>query len=174
VAVLRGHEGSLFFAAFSPDGRADRHRLLGPHRAGVAAPRAGRAEAVLVDHAKVVRSAEFSGDGLRVVTASDDGTAKIWRSDGAGDVVTLLRPRGPGAARLVQPRRTASVVTASQRPHRARVWAADFDNPALLRTKIRATTTACLVAGAAASPCSARPLPDAETRHRDCETKAGR
>ncbi len=29
-----------------------------------------------------VRSAMFSADGTKVVTASDDGTTRIWRSDG--------------------------------------------------------------------------------------------
>ena len=36
---------------------------------------------------KVPRS--FSPDGTRVVTASDDGTARVWRADGSGEPVVL-------------------------------------------------------------------------------------
>ena len=32
----------------------------------------------LEEHTDSVRSAQFSPDGLRVVTASDDGTARVW------------------------------------------------------------------------------------------------
>ena len=35
--------------------------------------------AVLVGHSEPVRSAVFSPEGERILTASDDGTARIWR-----------------------------------------------------------------------------------------------
>jgi WD40 repeat protein len=43
----------------------------------------------LKGHTNVVRSAAFSLDGTRVVTASDDQTAKVWDA----------RPRGPEPAK---------------------------------------------------------------------------
>jgi WD40 repeat protein len=39
----------------------------------------GKEIAVLKGHAGPVKSAAFSGDGKRVVTASSDNTARIWR-----------------------------------------------------------------------------------------------
>jgi WD40 repeat protein len=39
----------------------------------------GKTTAVLEGHGSTVWSASFSPDGQRVVTASDDGTARIWR-----------------------------------------------------------------------------------------------
>jgi WD40 repeat protein len=126
---------------------------------------------VLVDHAKIVRSAEFSHDGQRVVTASDDGTAKIWRSDGGGDVVTLYGHEGPVLHASFSPDDRRVVTASSDRT--VRVWAADFDNPELLRTKIKETTTVCLVPAQRVALLG-ETLPDAETRHRECETKFGR
>ena len=169
-AVLRGHEGSIYFAGFSPDGR----RIVTAswdRTARVWSAAGGPAEAVLVDHEKVVRSAEFSGDGLRVVTASDDGTAKIWRSDGAGEVVTLHGHEGPVLHASFRPDGRQVVTAGSDRT--ARVWAADFDNPELLRAKIRATTTVCLTPARRVALLG-EGAAEAEARHRDCEAKAGR
>ena len=39
----------------------------------------GKELAVLQGHKDPVRSAAFSPDGAKVVTASDDGTARIWQ-----------------------------------------------------------------------------------------------
>jgi hypothetical protein len=39
---------------------------------------------VLEGHSRSVYTAVFSPDGQRVVTASDDGTARLWRADGRG------------------------------------------------------------------------------------------
>lgn len=45
--------------------------------------------AVLVGHTSGLTQATFSADGSRVLTASKDGTARLWRSDGRGDPLVL-------------------------------------------------------------------------------------
>ena len=140
------HEGSLYFAAFSP----------------------GRPVAILAGYGKIVRSAEFSHDGQRVVTGSDDGTAKIWRSDGNGDVVTLYGHEAAVLHASFSPDDRQVVTASSDRS--VRVWAADFDNPDLLRTKIKEVTTVCLIPAQRTALLGETPA-DAETRHRDCETQ---
>jgi WD40 repeat protein len=44
---------------------------------------------VLKGHQGFVQSAGFSPDGTRVVTASTDMTARVWRADGMGVPVVL-------------------------------------------------------------------------------------
>jgi hypothetical protein len=44
---------------------------------------------VLEGHTGPVVSASFSPDGQRVVSASDDGTARVWRADGSGTPMVL-------------------------------------------------------------------------------------
>ena len=51
---------------------------------------------ILRGHRGTVRRAEFDTDGSRVVTAGDDGTARVWRVDGKGAPV-VLDPPGPPA-----------------------------------------------------------------------------
>lgn len=40
-------------------------------------------------HGAGIRHAAWSPDGRRIVTASDDGTARIWKADGRGDALVL-------------------------------------------------------------------------------------
>ena len=40
-------------------------------------------------HKGTVTQAAFSPDGTRVVTASEDNTARVWRADGTGEPVVL-------------------------------------------------------------------------------------
>ena len=49
---------------------------------------------VLRGHEGRVCSAAFSPDGTRIVTASDDGTARVWRADGSGEPVVLRGHEG--------------------------------------------------------------------------------
>jgi WD40 repeat protein len=128
ITGLSGHEGMVRSVAFSPDGRrivtASNDRtariwdaasgvqlaVLSGHGAGLAAD----------DESGNVRSAAFSPDGRRIVTASNDKTARIWDATTGNQLAVLS-----GHAEAV---RTAAfspdgrhIVTASV-DRTARVW----------------------------------------------------
>jgi TPR repeat protein len=76
-AVLSGHGGTVFSAAFSPDGT----RIVtasDDRTARIWDPRTGAPLAVLSGHGGAVKFAAYSPDGTRIVTASSDKTARIW------------------------------------------------------------------------------------------------
>ncbi|MEM9460502.1 MAG: CHAT domain-containing protein [Myxococcota bacterium] len=88
--------------------------------------------AILVGHGGVVISAGFSPDGQRVVTASMDGTARIWRADGREEPVVLAGHDGGVVAAVFSPD-GQRVVTASQ-DQTARVWDVEAPTePVILR-----------------------------------------
>jgi WD40 repeat protein len=68
-----------------------------------------------------VRTVSFSPDGSHVLTASDDGTARIWRTDGV--LVRTLTQRGPLTAASFGPQGT--LVLTAGRDGTARIWRAD-------------------------------------------------
>jgi WD40 repeat protein len=76
--VLRGHEGSVVSAAFSPDGT---HVVTASSDDAAQVWRAdGTGEPVVLrGHERPVWSAAFSPDGTHVVTAAEDRTARVWR-----------------------------------------------------------------------------------------------
>ena len=52
-------------------------------------------------------SASFSPDGSRIVTASEDRTAKVWDAGSGAEVLTLKGHTGVGLFGVVQPGRLA-------------------------------------------------------------------
>ncbi len=75
--VLRGHRGTVLYAAYSPDGS----RIVtasADHTARLWDARTGQQIDPALEHHGDVRMAEFNLDGTRVVTASDDQTARVW------------------------------------------------------------------------------------------------
>ena len=77
-----------------------------------------------------MNSAVFSPDGSRVVTASDDNTARLWDAKTGAALATLSGHTGCGEQRGVQPGRHR-VVTASD-DKTARLW--DAKTGAVLAT----------------------------------------
>ena len=90
VMVLAGHEEWVEAASFSPDGTRIVIRVEGQDRAGLGTPRPEKQVAVLVGHEAAVNSATFSPDGARIVTASWDGTVRLWDA-ATGRQIALLR-----------------------------------------------------------------------------------
>jgi len=77
IAVLHGHDYTMWSAAFSPDGS----RIVTASRdktARIWDATSAEEIAVLRGHDSFVQSAAFSPDGSRLVTASRDKTARIW------------------------------------------------------------------------------------------------
>jgi WD domain, G-beta repeat len=79
--VLQGHEGSVWSAAYSPDGK----RIITASSDATArlwdAETGKQIGEPLRGHADRLRSATFSPDGKRIVTASDDNTARLWDAE---------------------------------------------------------------------------------------------
>jgi WD40 repeat protein/serine/threonine protein kinase len=74
--VLRGHDGESLFPSFSPDGKyiVTRGKTIRVWRAdGTGEP------VVLTGHMRRVNDARFSPDSLSIVSASSDGTVRVWR-----------------------------------------------------------------------------------------------
>src|SRR6266511_3388091 len=82
-----------------------------------------RLHRLLNGHSAAVKSAGFSGDGKRVVTASDDNTARIWNAESGKEIAILQGHEGPvpSAAFSGDGKR---VVTASN-DNTARIWDAE-------------------------------------------------
>ena len=91
--ALAGHTGTVFSAAFSPDGKmvvtASNDNTARLWRAST-----GTLLHTLVGHTGAVNSAAFSPDGRMVVTASTDGTARLWQASTGKLLHTLASHTG--------------------------------------------------------------------------------
>jgi WD40 repeat protein len=120
---LRGHEGPLTVAAWSPGG----DRVLTASVDGTA--RVWKADGsgaplVLEGHAGPVLAAAWSPDGKRALTGHDDGTARIWDLDGKEPRATELKGHEDAVVSVAWSPDGARVLTASA-DRTARVWSAD-------------------------------------------------
>ena len=77
----------------------------------------------IVEHADVVNSAAFSPDGSRIVTASRDKMARVWRAD-SGALIAELKGHADRVHSAAFSPDGSRIVTAS-RDNTARVWMAD-------------------------------------------------
>ncbi|MBD2194249.1 MULTISPECIES: AAA-like domain-containing protein [Calothrix] len=82
---LKGHQGSVNSASFSPDGQ--RIVTASDDKIAKVWDSNGKLLADLKGHQDLVSSASFSPDGQRILTASDDNTAKVWRVGGLDDLL---------------------------------------------------------------------------------------
>jgi WD40 repeat protein len=95
--VLTGHTGTVWSAAFSPDGT----RLTTVGNGGTARiwnTADGTEHTRLTGHGDWVWSAAFSPDGTRLTTAGTDGTVRIWSVPYAWLVVLVALPGSAWAA----------------------------------------------------------------------------
>ncbi|WP_232537783.1 CHAT domain-containing protein [Cystobacter fuscus] len=81
--------------------------------------------AVLEGHSDRIVAASFSPDGTRMVTASEDGTARVWRADGSDQdhPLVLTGHAGPVNSVAFSPDGTRVVTGSSDKT--ARVWRTD-------------------------------------------------
>jgi WD40 repeat protein len=95
-AVLPGHDGQVWTAELSPDGR---HALTSAlDFAYVWDTRGFGPPIVLRGHTAPVYRATYSPDGRRILTASWDKTARIWPADGGPPVILTHDARVSWAA----------------------------------------------------------------------------
>jgi WD40 repeat protein len=114
-----GGAGSI---AFSPGGRYV--ATAGPETARIwdtLPARFGRALPVLRGHAGGISDVEFAPDGATVLTASDDGSARLWRAATGEQLAVLRSPAAPKRA-LFSPNGKRIV---TMRRGEVRVWAVD-------------------------------------------------
>ena len=119
--VLRGPAGRRPERRLQPARPADRHGHARPERRSSGTGRTGRILRRLRGHGGSVYGAAFSPDGTRIVTASDDGTARVWdtrtgRSPATSSAVMAEACTAPPSAPT-----GARIVTASD-DGTARIW----------------------------------------------------
>jgi WD40 repeat protein len=87
---------------------------------------------VLRGHEAALVRAAFSPDGARIVTASEDGTARVWSAEGSSPAVVLAGHEGPVVEAAFSPDGTR-ILTGSE-DGTAGVWRADGSGePIVLR-----------------------------------------
>jgi len=166
LLLLRGHEGEVWSAVFSPDG--SRVVTASPDKtARVWDGVTGRELAVLRGHEDRVSSAAFSLDGARVVTASADKTARVWDAE-SGRELSVLRGHEDALCSAAFSPDGARVVTASA-DKTARVWDAGTGHELCV---LRSQTAP--VVSARFSPDSARVVTASDKTVRIWEAETGR
>ncbi|MDB9426529.1 AAA-like domain-containing protein, partial [Microcystis aeruginosa CS-564/01] len=113
--TLLAHEGTVWTAAFSPDGQ---RIVTSDGTARVWDAQTGSQLALLSG----VNAAAFSPDGQRIVTASDDETARVWDAQ-TGSQLALLSGHEAGVNTAAFSSDGQRIVTASV-DKTARVWSA--------------------------------------------------
>jgi len=119
-AEVSGHEGGVWTAELSPDGR--RVATASDDNTARIWSSDGRGAPIVLAHDGAVWVAAWSPDGRKLLTASWDGTARIWNADGSGTPIVMRHPDRVSWAEWSPDGR--QVVTSSW-DRIARVWNAD-------------------------------------------------
>jgi len=119
IIALRGHEGGVQSATFSPDG-ARIVTASADRTARIWDATIGQEIIALRGHEHWVSSASFSPDGARIVTASIDCTARLWDAT-TGQEIIALRGHEGGLQSAAFSSDGARIVTASS-DNTARLW----------------------------------------------------
>jgi len=77
IHTLQGHEGAIYSAQFSPDGKLIATASADP-TARIWDVTTGRLIITLKGHSDAIWAIKFSPDGKQIVTGSSDKTARIW------------------------------------------------------------------------------------------------
>jgi WD40 repeat protein len=136
---LKGHEGAVRSAAFSPDGK----RIVTASDDTTARlwdAATGKQIRELTGHAGIVLSAAFSPDGKRIVTASFGGTARLWDAETGKPIGELTGHAGIVFSAAFSPD-GKRIVTASG-DKTARLW--EILNTQELVSHAKAATPRCL------------------------------
>jgi WD40 repeat protein len=117
--ALRGHEGQVFSAQFSADGKTVL-TASSDKTARLWDVASGQELRVLRGHEDRVTSAQFSADGKTVVTASLDKTARLW-DVASGQELRVLRGH-EGAINSAQFSADGKTVLTASSDRTARLW----------------------------------------------------
>jgi WD40 repeat protein len=94
---------------------------------------------VLRGHTDIVRTAVFNADGTQIVTASKDGTAQVWSTDGIQ--LAILKGHADQVFKAVFSPDGSEIVTTSY-DNTARIWKPDGTQLAVLQGHTAAVTSA--------------------------------
>jgi WD40 repeat protein len=94
------------------------------YKVGIWSVERGQNAVVLTGHTGPVTSISFAPDGTKVVTASWDGTARVWPADGTGESVTLVHEDWVTSAEFSP---DGSKVLTVSRDAKARIWSVRGD-----------------------------------------------
>ncbi|MDM0053663.1 TIR domain-containing protein [Variovorax sp. J22R115] len=118
-AALRGHEGRVYIAQFSADGKTVL-TASNDKTARLWDVASGKELHVLRGHEDAVGRAQFSADGKTVLTASEDKTARLWEV-ASGKELYVLRGHGKMVTSAQFSADGKTVLTASE-DKTARLW----------------------------------------------------